>query len=555
MRHWHWFALSAVLGMLLLLGGWFVPSYLRAVDERVLGLAGRRSPGLVQEGQALLEKKELGLAQMLASAARTQALPGHEQLSLALGNLAMTQPRLLLWGAPDPGMDRFFPNEAALSPAGATSIVQFIVRLENRGHLIEALGASRDPVVQSILAGRAFTNTVLFPPSSSAAGQAIDTAIALAGTLAQQQHLAPPLGQALAGAAREAAQGGSSQRFEQALLDLASLGQRFNWAQLAAFVSRIEDLETLRHLTRLARGADTRLPVLFCAVHLTGAPRTVAAYLMEFNRSGLSDLGASLRYGEGGVRELVKRKQRLWQGWPGLHLGSAWPMSVFYGLALEYSWLMPRFAMLIKWLLYLAGGFCLAAAAHCARRPAGPLERPLVVRGFPAAREFLFALGFLVVVLLLSEPFLAQETQKVEFPFRLRAPLMGAAGPAGIVSAPSSFMNQLSLLTLLLFFVLQALIYTACLVKLAEIRRQNLSPRMKLKLLENEEHLFDAGLYLGFAGTIISLILVSLGVIKPSLMAAYSSTSFGIIFVSILKIFNVRPLRRKLILEADVNPS
>ena len=114
-----------------------------------------------------------------------------------------------------------------------------------------------------------------------------------------------------------------------------------------------------------------------------------------------------------------------------------------------------------------------------------------------------------------------------------------------------SIMNQLSLLTLLLFFVLQALLYTASLVKLAEIRRQNLPSRIKLKLLENEDHLFDAGLYLGFAGTIISLILVSLGVIQPSLMAAYSSTSFGIIFVSVFKIFHLRPERRKLLLEAE----
>jgi hypothetical protein len=112
-------------------------------------------------------------------------------------------------------------------------------------------------------------------------------------------------------------------------------------------------------------------------------------------------------------------------------------------------------------------------------------------------------------------------------------------------------MNQMSLLTLLLFFVIQLLIYIACLVKLAEIRRQNIPPRIKLKLLENEDHLFDAGLYLGFVGTIISLILVSLGIIKPSLMAAYSSTSFGIIFVSVFKIFNLRPLRRKLLLEAE----
>ena len=166
------------------------------------------------------------------------------------------------------------------------------------------------------------------------------------------------------------------------------------------------------------------------------------------------------------------------------------------------------------------------------------------MRGFHVAREILFALGFLLVVLLLSEPFLAQDSQKVEFPFRLRLPTVGSVVPAGTTGAIRSIMNQLSLLTLLLFFVLQGLLYTACLVKLAEIRRQNLPSRIKLKLLENEDHLFDAGLYLGFAGTIISLILVSLGVIQPSLMAAYSSTSFGIIFVSVFKIFHLRPLRR-----------
>jgi hypothetical protein len=109
-----------------------------------------------------------------------------------------------------------------------------------------------------------------------------------------------------------------------------------------------------------------------------------------------------------------------------------------------------------------------------------------------------------------------------------------------------------SLLTLLLFFILQAIIYTVCLSRLAETLRQNVPARVKLKLLENEDHLFDAGLYLGFVGTIICLILVSLGVIQFSLMAAYSSTSFGIIFVSILKIFNVRPARRQLVLQAEM---
>jgi formate/nitrite transporter FocA (FNT family) len=207
----------------------------------------------------------------------------------------------------------------------------------------------------------------------------------------------------------------------------------------------------------------------------------------------------------------------------------------------------------VKWGFYLGGGFLLAMAMHFARR-VQQLERPLQVRGFHFAREFLFSLGFLLVVLLVSEPFLAQESQKTEFRFQLRLPTVGGAVPVSRpgVSSNQTFMNQEVLLTMLLFFVLQALLYVACLVKLAEIRRQRIGPRMKLKLLENEDHLFDAGLYLGFFGTIVSLILVSLGVFKqPSLMAAYSSTSFGILFVSFFKICHLRAARRKLLLEAD----
>jgi hypothetical protein len=43
----------------------------------------------------------------------------------------------------------------------------------------------------------------------------------------------------------------------------------------------------------------------------------------------------------------------------------------------------------------------------------------------------LFALGFLLVVLLLSEPFLAQDTRKEEVSFRLHVPTTGQAVLAG----------------------------------------------------------------------------------------------------------------------------
>ncbi len=112
--------------------------------------------------------------------------------------------------------------------------------------------------------------------------------------------------------------------------------------------------------------------------------------------------------------------------------------------------------------------------------------------------------------------------------------------------------EKYSWIALISFFILQMLIYVFCRMKLAEIRRQTLPSKLKLRLLENEDNLFDAGLYFGFVGTVLSLILVSMGITSFSLMAAYSSTSFGIIFVSILKIFHVRPYRRRLILDAEV---
>src|SRR5438552_18240333 len=115
-------------------------------------------------------------------------------------------------------------------------------------------------------------------------------------------------------------------------------------------------------------------------------------------------------------------------------------------------------------------------------------------------------------------------------------------------------MNQLSLISLIIFFLIQAAIYIWCLTKLAEIRRQPIAARMKLRLIEDEDLLFDAGLYIGFVGSVLSLILMSIGIGKISMMA-YASTAFGIIFVCVLKIFHVRPLRRQLILESEIAPS
>ena len=551
MIRWVWLIGCAILGLVMLMCGLLMPVHLRAVDAGVIERAGRRAPSLVEAGVALVKRQEVGPAELLWRAAQSEGIRDQAKLGLAISDLGKVYPNTLFWGVADSRLENLLGNPQRALATDSSAVTVFIVREENRGKVLAFLSASLRFPVQELMRCRALTNTVLFPPSQSASGQAMDTAIAIGGLLLVEERLTPALRDALVSLAAEASKGGSSQRFEQALMDFLSLGQRFNWGQLVAFVGRIEDTETLRCLARQAGEASNQLPALFSAVFLSGKPAAVAKYLMTFSQTGLKDLGAGLRSGIGGLDEILERNQRLYHPRWRQFVAGYDPFAAFYFFAADYCGRVPWLALFFKWLFYLSGGFLLAAALHYFTRAVPVLERPLQVRGFHVAREILFALGFLLVVLLLSEPFLTQESQKVELPFRLRLPMMGSAVPAGTNPNHSTLMNQLSLLTLLLFFVLQALIYTACLFRLAEVRRQNLPPRIKLKLLDNEDHLFDAGLYLGFVGTIISLILVSMGVIKPSLMAAYSSTSFGIIFCSIFKIFHLRPVRRKLLLQAE----
>ncbi len=547
---WPGFLICAILGLVMLGCGLLMPAYLRAVDASVIQRAGRNSTALLEQGRALAGAKKLGVAKMLMLAGQAAGIPGWDRLGEAITNQAQQYPDELAWGG-ETAVENLFGENAKTPEAGTEPFTDFIIHQENRDAALAHLRVSSSSVVVELLRTRALNNTVLFPPSSSASGQAFDVALLECGLLLDGGHLTAGLSDAIYLSASAANRGGNSEPLEQVLMDFLSLGDRLNWDQLVAFVAQIQDTGSLHQLASQARNAGERSPVVFAAVQLSGKPAGVAGYLAKVNQTGLDDLAASLHDGAGGVSELTKRGQRLFTSSLERQVTAFDPLGTFFYLAAGWSFHKPWLALALKWCCYLLGGFFLAGSLHFARPVISSLEQPLQVRGFHLVREFLFSLGFLLVVLLLSEPFLARESQKVGFSFRLLPPMAGGMVPAGIAGIKQTIMNPIILLTLLVFFVLQALIYMACLLKLAEIRRQRVPPRMKLKLLENEDHLFDAGLYLGFVGTIISLIIFSMGLVKFSLMAAYSSTSFGIIFVVIFKIFHLRSARRKLLLEAE----
>ena len=116
-------------------------------------------------------------------------------------------------------------------------------------------------------------------------------------------------------------------------------------------------------------------------------------------------------------------------------------------------------------------------------------------------------------------------------------------------------MDISTILSITAFAALQLGMYVICLLKISEVARQPVPAATKLKLMDNEENLFDGGLYIGIAGTATALVLQVLRVIPGDLLAAYSSNLFGITCVALVKIRHVRPYKRELIIDSQAVPA
>ena len=162
----------------------------------------------------------------------------------------------------------------------------------------------------------------------------------------------------------------------------------------------------------------------------------------------------------------------------------------------------------------------------------------------------LVATGAFFVV---TEPYLGRAAPAAAEKVYLAMPVLGSlAEPASLATVVPSFAMDLhSLLAIALFGALQIAMYLVCLAKIRALDALAVPPLVKLRLTENEENLFDGGLYLGIGGTATALVLQVLGLVEPNLLAAYSSNLLGITCVALVKIRHVRPFKTRLILAAQ----
>ena len=530
-------------------GALLVPAHWRAVDAAAVERAGKGSPGastptLIEEGLTFLSVEKLGPARMLLRTAQSEGVPRAEVLAAAVTQFTKENPAQVALGGDEPVLSKI--DLAPGAQAEPRPIVELLARRVAREKALQMLQQSRRPAVLQILKNRNLTQTVHFPAAQTSSGQALEAAIITAGLLFQGDYFTPSFREALEWLAVSANRGENSGALELVYLDLLSVGKRLDWVSLTEFVKQVDSIATLRDLAEAVRAHEDAVPNIFAAVALSGNGKGVAKYLATFSETGMNDVNFALRHGRGAVELLIKQQQRIYSA------------GAFRGRVVQYDpfgaffyGLMPTAVSSHVGALFLKYALLMFAALFIART-IGYIVPPVGHRfGIRFGADMVLASAIAFIVALSVEPFVGLPTQITELPFRIQFPGIGDAAASNLQTINQPFMKQLSLVSLSVFFVIQALIYVWCLTKIAQIRREPGSPRTKLRLLENEDHLFDAGLYIGFAGTVISLILVALNILgKGSTMMAYSSTSFGIIFVSVLKIFHIRPLRRKLILES-----
>jgi hypothetical protein len=527
-------------GSLALVLAWLMPVNLTSVTVPLVERAGYDTLSLSQAGLHWAQSEKTGPAALLLRAAENLGDPGVPELKKSLATLLSGHPELLAWGGYDPFLEPLLKLRANQGRTASTPVIELLVTGEARQALRSYLVNSRSLGVQALLRLREIPGTGRFVPANRPGGQTLDTLILVSALLYQGEHLSPPLQRELRSLTESALHKGQLGELESVFLNLLSLSRRLDWIQLCELLRRTEDFKTMGEYAHLARVAPDDFALIYAAALFSESSDRVASYLLLYGKAGLEDLRFSLSHGQGATRLLLERQLPINR-----------TALIGPGAVAEFGLLYPRLAIIVRWVGFVIGAFSILRGCDKLLFRTQPGFGPAL----PHAKSGILALLLAGLFAIATEPFLLKGAPLSEFKVRLSLP---ALATTSVPPNPSKFglsfttMDASTLLSIGFFAALQIAMYLICLMKIREIARQPHSPFVKLKLMENEENLFDGGLYIGIGGTATALVLQVLQIIEPNLLAAYSSNLFGITCVALVKIRHVRPYKRALIIEGQV---
>ncbi|MEN9840218.1 MAG: hypothetical protein RL376_18, partial [Verrucomicrobiota bacterium] len=483
------------LGLVLLLAAWAVPVHLRSLAPALLAEAGAETPSLADLGETRLDAAQPGPAALLLAGARAAAAPSAHitQLENALRAFARREPSLVPWGGEDPFLLPLTRQPAARAAAArgeSTPVLQFFVTAEARAALRDFLGGSRNAAVRDTLELLTLKNTGRFVPASLPGGQTFEALGLLVALLHQGEHLPPALAKIWREETRAAlARGELGPAQETLLIDLLALGRRLDWRQLTAVVGTVETRATWAELGSLARAGGEPFTLTLAAALADNSAERVVAFRLRHPEDPDADLRLALAQGQGAVQLLLAR------GVP-VNRQNAPAPGPLVGLALRH----PAWALALRFALCAGGAYLVLRALDRSLRTPAPAPGPASDDpGLFHARSGVLALVATGAFILATEPYLGRSAPPRLEGLSLAMPVLGnLADPATLKTlAPSFAMDLHSLLAIALFGALQISMYLICLAKIRSLDALDLPPLVKLRLMENEENLFDGGLYLG----------------------------------------------------------
>lgn len=532
-----------LLGIGLIAFGWIIPSRFKSIPETILKEAGSRSDSLASLAGDSIADERVGVARLLLDASEMAGLIRDETMDRRIESWEERFPVIARWGAWDPFLEAAL-NDIALeqysSQPGALGVA---LAQPGRGELRGLLENSRDPLVKDLLeTGELGTYKRLFP-TQSVSGRPLEATLLTLGLLAQGDRLHESFRRELRGRVSEALASGDVAGIEDFYLDALSLARQLNWGQYEALLSRFQSLDTARRLRYAFHRRPDAKPLVYASSMLVDQPSSVVDYLGLFGDDGIAALQVAAGYGENAIRMLVREKLPLERAKGSLEASS------IYSSLIGFSLQSPKLSLTMKYIAFFVGAFlCFLGLSGFNSRYRE--RNPFLLAG---AQRMFVSLASVIVLVILSEPYLSGSGEAKGYSFRFVMPILAQVDGETVIveTEPTTSMEPATLLSVSFFFALQALVFIICLLKVRQIDREKLDSLVKLKLMENEENLFDSGLYVGIAGTCISLVMQVLGLIEANLLAAYSSNLFGILCVAIVKIRLVRPYKNKLILDSQ----
>jgi hypothetical protein len=287
----------------------------------------------------------------------------------------------------------------------------------------------------------------------------------------------------------------------------------------------------------------TEFPAVYAASVWSEQPEEVTRYLMTHGQPGTRWLQNAMRQGRGSMKMVLDRQL---------------PVSDRAGLGLDsaaaFSLRHPGWALFVKFLLLGLGCIILMRAWNSFFTVSATGAN--AVRDFILRRRAMACALFLSLVAL-GEPIFLQPAQSSEYTVSINLPVLSedenqTSNPENNIAMLANSNIVLNSILFLAFAAIQLFVYLTCKSKVDEIRQGEGDPLLKLRLLENEDNLFDMGLYIGIAGTALTLAIKMLAPqFGISLSVAYASNIFGILCVALVKIHHVRGTRQQLIMDAE----